>query len=181
MKKNGKIKLDTWKKIKIIVLDVDGVLTKNDITYYSDGSESKTFNVKDGRGIIEAKNAGIKFGIITARASEMVARRAAELGFDYVYQNSKNKIDAFNEILEKSGLAAEEVIYMGDEVIDIPVMLQAGIGIAVNDSSVDVIKAADYVTERDGGCGAVREVIELLLKKQNKWDAVIQKYYAFEF
>ncbi|HPP86503.1 MAG TPA: HAD hydrolase family protein [bacterium] len=175
--KKKKITDKDWRKIKLIIMDVDGVLTKNDITYYSNGCESKTFNVKDGRGIIEAQTVGIKFGIITARGSEMVLRRATELGIEYIYQNAKNKLAAFLDILKKTKCSADETIYMGDEVIDIPVMLKTGIAIAVNDAANDVLKVADYITKKNGGDGAVREVIELLLTKQKKWSKIISKYF----
>ncbi|MBP7652716.1 HAD-IIIA family hydrolase [Candidatus Dependentiae bacterium] len=172
-----KKKLD-WKKIRLVILDVDGVLTNGHITYNSDGTESKTFSVKDGRGIIEAQLCGIEFGIITARESNTVSRRAKDLNIKYVYQNSKNKLEALNEIIKKYGFFPEEILYIGDEVIDIPVMIRVGISATVNDCARDVIKAADYRSSKNGGDGAVREILEYLLKKQNKWDKNIKKYFT---
>ncbi|HPG31444.1 MAG TPA: HAD-IIIA family hydrolase [bacterium] len=166
-----------WKKIKLVLLDVDGVLTNGMITYHSDGTESKTYNVKDGRGIIEANLCGIEFGIITARESETVSRRAKDLNIKYLYQNSKNKVDALNDILNKTGFSTDEIMYIGDEVIDIPVMLKVGISATVKDCSKDVLKAADFISSKNGGTGAVREILEHLLKKQNKWNLHIKKYF----
>ena len=163
--------------IKLLLLDVDGVMTDGRITYDNVGDELKSFDVKDGHGLKLLQRAGIKIGIITGRQSAVVARRAAELGIELVYQGAKDKLVPFNEILEKLRISPEEVAYVGDDVVDLPVMRRVGFAITVADAVEDVKPFADLVTTRDGGRGAVREVCDFLLKKSGRWDAVASRYF----
>ncbi len=164
-------------KIKLLLLDVDGVLTDGRIIYDSNGVEYKAFDVKDGHGIKLVQRAGIRVGIITGRDSQVVALRAAELGIDLVYQGAKDKRIPFQDILEKLELTPEEVAYVGDDVIDIPVMRAVGFAAAVADAMEEVKPVAHMVTKRCGGRGAVREVCDHLLRESGRWSAVTSRYF----
>jgi 3-deoxy-D-manno-octulosonate 8-phosphate phosphatase (KDO 8-P phosphatase) len=163
--------------IKLLLLDVDGVMTDGRITYDNDGGELKSFDVKDGHGLKLLQRAGFQVGIITGRQSEVVARRAAELGIELVYQGAKDKLVPFNDILEKLRLSPEEVAYVGDDVVDLPVMRRVGFAVTVADAVEDVKPYADLVTTHEGGRGAVREVCDLLLKKSGRWETVANRYF----
>jgi len=163
--------------IKLLLLDVDGVMTDGRITYDNNGGELKSFDVKDGHGLKLLQRAGIEVGIITGRQSAVVARRAAELGIELVYQGVKDKLVPFHEILEKLRIAPEEVAYVGDDVVDLPVMRRVGFAVTVADAVEDVKPFADLVTTRDGGRGAVREVCDFLLKKSGRWAVVANRYF----
>ncbi len=163
--------------IKLLLLDVDGVMTDGRITYDNNGGELKSFDVKDGHGLKLLQRAGIEIGIITGRQSAVVARRAAELGIELVYQGVKDKLVPFHEILEKLRISPEEVAYVGDDVVDLPVMRRVGFAITVADAVEDVKPFADLVTTRDGGRGAVREVCDFLLKKSGRWATVANRYF----
>jgi 3-deoxy-D-manno-octulosonate 8-phosphate phosphatase (KDO 8-P phosphatase) len=163
--------------IKLLLLDVDGVMTDGRITYDNDGGELKSFDVKDGHGLKLLQRAGIEIGIITGRQSAVVARRAEELGIELVYQGVKEKLVPFYEILEKLRISPEEVAYVGDDVVDLPVMRRVGFAITVADAVEDVKPFADLVTTRDGGRGAVREVCDFLLKKSGRWATVANRYF----
>lgn len=165
-------------KIKLLLLDVDGVLTDGRITYDNDGGEIKSFDVKDGHGLKLLQRAGIEVGIITGRESKVVARRASELSIELVYQGVKDKLLPFNEILEKRGLSPEEVAYVGDDVVDLPVMRRVGFAATVADAIEDVKPFAALVTKRDGGRGAVREVCDFLLKESGRWTTVAGRYFV---
>ena len=164
-------------RIKLLLLDVDGVMTDGRIIYFNDGGEAKAFDVKDGHGLKLIQRAGIKVGIITGRQSDIVARRAAELGIELVYQGAKDKMQPFMEILEKLGLKASEVAYVGDDLVDLPVMRLVGFSATVADASDDIKPYADLVTSRPGGRGAVREVCDLLLKQSSLWTSVTSRYF----
>ena len=163
--------------IKLLLLDVDGVLTDGRIIYDNDGGETKAFDVKDGHGLKLVQRAGIQVGIITGRESAVVARRAAELGIELVYQGAKNKILPFNEILKKLALTPEEVAYVGDDIVDLPVMRQVGFAATVADAMDDVKPFADMITKRSGGRGAVREICDFLLKNSGRWAPVTSHYF----
>lgn len=163
--------------IKLLLLDVDGVMTDGRITYDNNGGELKSFDVKDGHGLKLLQRAGIEIGIITGRQSAVVARRAAELGIELVYQGVKDKLVPFHEILEKLRISPEEVAYVGDDVVDLPVMRRVGFAVTVADAVEDVKPFADLVTTRDGGRGAVREVCDFLLKKSGRWATVANRYF----
>ena len=164
-------------RIKLLLLDVDGVMTDGRIIYLNDGGEAKAFDFKDGHGLKLIQRAGIKVGIITGRQSDIVARRAAELGIELVYQGAKDKMQPFMEILEKLGLKASEVAYVGDDLVDLPVMRLVGFSATVADASDDIKPYVDLVTSRPGGRGAVREVCDLLLKQSSLWTSVTSRYF----
>lgn len=164
-------------KIKLLLLDVDGVMTDGRIIYDNDGGETKSFDVKDGHGLKLVQRAGIQVGIITGRQSAVVERRAAELGIELVYQGVKDKRLPFNEILKQFALTAEEIAYVGDDIVDLPIMRQVGFAATVADAVDDVKPFADMVTKRSGGRGAVREICDFLLKESGRWSSVTRHYF----
>ncbi|QWG73463.1 HAD-IIIA family hydrolase [Bacillus mycoides] len=163
-------------EIKLIVLDVDGVLTDGSLLIGSHGNEYKSFNVKDGMGISLARYAGIKFAIITGRKSEAVTIRAKELGIDFVYQGIKDKQKVLQEIIELLNIDRSCICFMGDDINDYSIIREVGISFAPSDA-VDYIKEiVTYVTTSKGGHGAVREMIEVILKKQLDYNNLIKDY-----
>jgi 3-deoxy-D-manno-octulosonate 8-phosphate phosphatase (KDO 8-P phosphatase) len=163
-------------KIKAIVLDIDGVLTDGSIGYNENSNEIKFFNVRDGLGITLARRAGLLVGILSGRSSLANRTRAKELKLDFLYEKKMNKNEAFSQLLEDNNLKADECLYIGDDLIDIPPVKRAGIGVAVGDASDDLVKYCDLKAKAFGGKGAVREIIEWLLKEQSKWENIITKY-----
>ncbi|MCE5311772.1 MAG: HAD-IIIA family hydrolase [Nitrospiraceae bacterium] len=163
-------------KIKMLILDVDGVMTDGGIIFDNNANELKVFNVRDGHGIKMLQKAGIAVGIITGRESKVVARRAKDLGIKEVHQGYKVKTDALSKIYGKYGLKKDEVAFVGDDVVDIPVLIRVGLAIAVADAVAEAKSAAHHVTKNNGGRGAVREVCELILKSSGKWKAFIDGY-----
>ncbi len=163
------------KKIKLLLLDVDGVLTDGKIIIGSYGDELKNFNVNDGLGIILTKKAGIKCVIITARNSKIVKIRAKQIGIDRIYENHY-KIESLNDILKRFNVCCEEICFMGDELIDIAILKRVGLAVAVPNAVEEVKKIVHYVTKKEGGQGAVREVCEIILKSQDKWEGAIKRY-----
>jgi 3-deoxy-D-manno-octulosonate 8-phosphate phosphatase (KDO 8-P phosphatase) len=159
------------KAIKLLLLDVDGVLTDGRIILDDRGVETKHFDVRDGQGIVLLMRAGIEVGLITARSSKAVRYRAKELGLRIVRQGIENKAATYGEIRRQSGLAETEIAYIGDDIGDLGILHRVGLAVTVNDGWKELVRAVDYVTEKPGGRGAVREVAELLLKAQNKWAA----------
>ncbi len=156
------------KKIKAIFLDVDGVLTDGTVIYGSDGSELKGFDSQDGFGITAAIKSGIRVGIITGRKSEVVERRAAELGIVDVYQGSIDKVTPLEKVKRTYALDKSEIAYVGDDILDLPILLKVGFSAAPANSVRQVKMRVDYVCKAQGGHGAVREVIDLMLKAQKK-------------
>ncbi|MEK6776873.1 MAG: HAD hydrolase family protein [bacterium] len=165
-------------KIIGIILDVDGVMTDGSITLDAHGVETKTFHVRDGHGIKLAQRAGLRFAIITGRESPVVNVRARELGIEEVFQGAKNKIEAYDEVLRKWGLTDKEVAYIGDDLIDLPIFRRSGLSAAVADADPETREQADLILSHPGGRGAVREFIEIILKTQNKWKEVTERYYS---
>lgn len=165
------------KNIKLLLLDVDGILTDGRITYNSDGTETKSFDVKDGHGLKLLQRAGIDVGIITGRKSSIVERRAQELGINILYQGAKDKLIPFREILEKHSISADDIAYVGDDIVDLPILLRVGFSATVADALPEVKARVDYVTERVGGQAAVREICDLILKETGLWDGVTAKYF----
>ncbi len=159
------------KKIKLLLLDVDGVMTDGSIILDSSGKETKAFHVRDGHGIKLAQRAGIIVGLITGRSSEAVNVRARELGIEEVHQGAREKILVYDELVAKYGLRDGEVAYVGDDVVDMAVLKRAGLAVAVADCDPLVKPHVDLVTKTGGGRGAVREVINLILKYQDKMRA----------
>lgn len=165
-------------RIKLLLMDCDGVLTDGRLWLMADGDEQKAFHARDGQGISLWHRAGLKTGIITGRTSIVVERRARDLKMSYVRQEAKDKIKALDEILAEAGVTANECAYIGDDVGDIPVMHRVALAVAVADAVPETKQAAHYVTEIKGGQGAVREVCDLILKAQGKWDEVMQRFLA---
>ena len=165
-------------KIRLLLLDVDGVMTDGRIIFDSNGVESKFFNVKDGHGIKMVQRAGIEVAIISGRQSQVVANRAAELGIERVYQKATDKLRPYLELLEQTGLTDEQAAFMGDDVIDIPVLRRVGFAAAPVDAVAEVLPYVRYVTRNRGGWGAVREVCDLLLKEQGTWEEVTARYFG---
>lgn len=161
------------RRVKLLLMDCDGVMTDARIWLTSDGDEQKAFHARDGQGISVWHRAGYQSGIISGRASSSVERRAHELKMKYVHQYAKAKLVALETILTEAAVSADECCFIGDDLGDIGVMRQVGFAVAVADAAQDTRAAADYVTTLAGGAGAVREVIELILKAQNRWDEVI--------
>jgi len=166
------------KKIKLLILDVDGVLTDGRIIFDSNAVESKFFNVKDGHGIKMLQRSGVEVGIISGRESQVVYNRAVELGIGQVYQKALDKLVPYRQMLEATGLTDEEVAFMGDDVIDIPILKRVGFAAAPADAVSEVLPFVQFVSKNRGGWGAVREVCDLILKGQGTWDAVTSRYYV---
>jgi 3-deoxy-D-manno-octulosonate 8-phosphate phosphatase (KDO 8-P phosphatase) len=164
------------KRIKLLILDVDGVLTEGSIILDNDGNEFKSFHVRDGHGIKMLKNAGIEVAIITGRYSKVVERRAKELGITEVYQRCHIKSTAYEHILDKLGISDAETAYIGDDIVDIPLLKRAGLSVAVSDAEEDAKANALMITKNRGGRGAVREVADFLLKSKGLWDEIIREY-----
>ncbi|MDD5344087.1 MAG: HAD family hydrolase [Smithella sp.] len=173
MKKNIQNKLF---KIKLLILDVDGVMTDGSIIMDDEGRESKSFNVLDGHGLKMVQRYGIRVAILTGRQSKVVEYRAKDLGITDVYQGALNKKEVFEKIIGKHKLSADEVAYLGDDIVDIPVLKRVGFSAAVADALDVVKKSVNYVTKNKGGHGAVREVCEMILQAQGKWPEVEAKY-----
>ena len=165
---------DKIKKIKLLALDVDGVLTDGRIIYDSDGREIKNFDVQDGFGFALLRRCGFKTAIITARASKAVDVRATDLKIDKVYQDAYPKIEFYQKMLSELNVNDEEVCFVGDDLTDLCVLKRVGFAVAVANGHDGLKKAAHYVTKKNGGKGAVREVIELILKTQGKWAQVLE-------
>ncbi|PLX90415.1 MAG: phenylphosphate carboxylase subunit delta [Desulfuromonas sp.] len=166
--------------IKLLLLDVDGVLTDGRITYDNQGNELKSFDVKDGHGLKLLQRAGIEVGIITGRQSDLVARRAAELGIDILYQGALRKLDPYLEILQHTGLRDEQVAYVGDDLVDLPLLRRVGFSATVCDAHPEVLPVVDYVTRLPGGRGAVREICDLLIRGTGRWEQVTDRYFVDE-
>ena len=165
-------------RIRLLLVDVDGVLTDGHIYLQSlpDGTaaEMKVFNAHDGAGLKLARLAGLRTGLITGRGSAAVARRAQELGMDFVYQTRGGKLGAYQDILRRAGLQDRDVAYIGDDLPDLPVLERVGLAVAVANAVPEVKTAAQLITQRSGGAGAVREVVELVLKAQGSWAKAIR-------
>lgn len=164
------------KKIKLLMLDVDGVLTDGRLIYDNFGGELKCFNVQDGLGFSLLHASGIKAVIITAKRSKSVLRRAREMGIVKVYEGAWQKLEIYQRILKKFKLLDEDICFIGDDLIDVPILKRAGFAVAVANGANEAKDCAHYLTQREGGKGAVREVIELILKSQNLWDGLVEKY-----
>jgi 3-deoxy-D-manno-octulosonate 8-phosphate phosphatase (KDO 8-P phosphatase) len=162
--------------IKLLLFDVDGVLTDGTILVHSDGSESKQFNIKDGAGIVWAQRAGLSIGLLSARIADATAVRAAQLGIAIVSQGISDKLAGYEAILEKAGLTDQQVGYMGDDLPDLPVLKRAGFSAAPADAAPEVLAAVQWVSASGGGRGAARECIEHVLRAQGHWRAAIAGY-----
>lgn len=171
---------DTIRNLKLIAIDVDGVLTQGEVTYTSSGDEVKSFNIKDGVALRAAQHVGMHVAVISGRRSAALERRVKELGIETVIAACRDKSLAIRELLDRFGLHKEEAAFIGDDLIDIPAFRECGFNIAVGDACTDLKEIADYVTELPGGRGAVREAIEMILRTQGKWgeavNCILQRY-----
>jgi 3-deoxy-D-manno-octulosonate 8-phosphate phosphatase (KDO 8-P phosphatase) len=164
-------------KIRLFVLDVDGVLTDGSIIYTAAGEEIKCFHVRDGNGIRLIMQAGIEVALITGRRSQALAHRAKNLGISQVFQGVRDKLEVLRTLQTDLGVSPEETAVMGDDLVDLPIMLPAGLAVAVADASPEVRESAHLVTVLPGGKGAVREVCEILLKAKDLWDDLLHQFY----
>ena len=163
------------KRIKVIILDVDGVLTDGKLGY-SSSDMIKFFNIKDGHAIKMAMRAGLLVGIMTGRSDDVTRKRAEELNMSFVYEGAIDKKNTFEQLLKDKGVNAEECLYVGDDVIDIPVIIRCGIGACVAEAVEEVKECSDWQSTLPGGQGAVREIIGRLLKEQGAWDQAMERY-----
>jgi YrbI family 3-deoxy-D-manno-octulosonate 8-phosphate phosphatase len=162
--------------IELLLSDVDGVLTDGGVIFDNEGIEIKRFHIRDGLGIKLWQRAGHHFGIVTGRASHIVQLRAVELGVELVRQGVDDKLPAVKQIITEGGLTPEQVCYIGDDLPDLPVLRYVGLAVAVGDGCEELQRAAHYVTNAHGGRGALREVVELMLKAQGHWEDIVRKY-----
>ncbi len=162
--------------IALILSDVDGVLTDGGVIFDNEGIETKRFHIRDGLGIKLWQKAGLQFGIVTGRSSNIVQIRAKELNIQVVRQGFEEKLSVVREVIAQSQLSAEQVCYIGDDLPDLPVMQHVGLSATVADAAVDVRKAASFVSECRGGYGAVRDLIECILRAQGRWTEIVQRF-----
>ena len=162
--------------VRLILFDVDGVLTDGKILLHADGSESKRFDIRDGTGIVWAQRSGLIVGVLSARSSAATAQRAAQLGITVVHQGVTSKLETYEQILQDLKLADDQVAYMGDDLLDLPVLSRVGLAAAPADAVAEVRARADWVSAARGGDGAARQLVEVILRAQNKWDAILASY-----
>ena len=166
--------------IRLLALDVDGVLTDGRIVYGNYGDELKFFDVQDGFGLYLLRRAGIRTAFITAKKSTVVSRRAKENHVDKVYQNARDKLKVYGKMKRHFRVKDEEICFMGDDLIDLPIMVRAGVAISAPNAVEAVRERSHYLTKSLGGRGAVREVVDMILKSQQKLESLIQEYQAFQ-
>ena len=164
------------RRVRLLILDVDGVLTDGQVLIGGGGKEYKGFFIRDGAAIIWAQRSGLEVALLSGRPSEATTRRAAELGIGTVIQHGPEKQKPFEALLAERGLTADEVAYMGDDLLDLPVLRRVGLSAAPADAAPEVRERVDWVSAATGGRGAVREFIELILRAQQRWDAVLQQH-----
>jgi 3-deoxy-D-manno-octulosonate 8-phosphate phosphatase (KDO 8-P phosphatase) len=163
-------------RVRLLLFDVDGVLTDGKVLLHADGGESKTFDIKDGTGIVWAQRLGITVGFLSARASSATTQRAAQLGITLVHQGVASKLETYDQIADSLMLEDDEIAYMGDDILDLPVLARVGFAAAPADAADDVRQRVHWVAKARGGDGAARELIELILRAQGLWDSVLAAY-----
>jgi 3-deoxy-D-manno-octulosonate 8-phosphate phosphatase (KDO 8-P phosphatase) len=163
-------------KLRLLLFDVDGVLTDGVVVMHADGTESKGFHIRDGAAIVWAQRAGLKIGFLSARSSGATTQRAAQLAVRLVVQGVSSKLSAYERILADASLADESVAYMGDDLVDLPVLARAGLSAAPADAAPEVQQRVHWVSAAAGGRGAVREFVEMILRAQDRWDAMVHQY-----
>ena len=163
-------------RLRLLLFDVDGVLTDGKILLHPDGTESKRFDIKDGTGLVWAQRAGLKVGLLSARSSAATAQRAAQLGVTIVHQGVPSKLQAYDDILRRQQLTDAEIAYMGDDLLDLPVIARVGLSACPADAVEEVRSRVDFVSRSVGGDGAVREFVEIVLKAQGRWEALLGAY-----
>jgi len=164
------------RRIRLLLLDVDGVLTDGLVQIESAGRESKAFSIRDGAALVWAQRVGLQIGLLSGRPSEATTRRAAELGIDTVIQHTQDKREPFEALISERGLAADEVAYMGDDLLDLPVLSRVGLAAAPSDAVADVLSRVHWVSQYAGGRGAVRELVEMVLRTQRSWDTLVARF-----
>ena len=163
-------------RIRLILFDVDGVLTDGKVLLHADGTESKIFDIKDGTGIVWAQRLGITVGFLSARSSAATTQRAAQLGITLVHQGVASKLDTYDQIADSLMLDDDEIAFMGDDILDLPVLSRVGLAAAPADAADDVRTRVHWVAQAKGGAGAARELIELILRSQGLWESVLAAY-----
>jgi 3-deoxy-D-manno-octulosonate 8-phosphate phosphatase (KDO 8-P phosphatase) len=164
-------------RIRLLLFDVDGVLTTGEVVMHSDGSESKGFHIRDGAGIVWAQRAGLTVGLISARSSGATAHRAAQLAVRIVEQGVTSKLATYEQIVRDARLEDADVAYMGDDLLDLQVLARVGLSAAPADAAAEVRERVDWVSSLSGGRGAARELVELILRAQHRWDDVLRHYF----
>jgi 3-deoxy-D-manno-octulosonate 8-phosphate phosphatase (KDO 8-P phosphatase) len=165
-------------QIQLLLFDVDGVLTDGAVVMHADGSESKGFHIRDGAGIVWAQRAGLAVGLLSARTSGATAHRAAQLAIRIVEQGVRSKLNTYEQIIREVKLTDGNVAYMGDDLLDLPVLERVGLSAAPADAAPEVRARVDWVSSVGGGRGAARDLIELVLRAQNRWDDVVRQYVS---
>ncbi len=163
-------------RVKLLLFDVDGVLTDGSVIVHADGSESKTFGIRDGIALVWARRAGLTVGLLSARHSPTTPHRAAQLGIALVYQGVSSKVETYEQILTEQGLTDADVAYMGDDVVDLAVLSRVGLSAAPADAVAEVHERVHWVSAAGGGRGAVRELVELVLRAQARWNPIVEAY-----
>jgi len=163
-------------RVRLVLFDVDGVLTDGRVVLHGTGGESKQFHIRDGIVMVWAQRVGLKIGFLSARMSATTTERAAQLGITLVHQGVPSKIDAYDEIAGDIGLNDEEIAYMGDDIVDIAVLSRVGLAAAPSDAVAEVRKRVHWVAPSAGGAGAARELLELILRAQDRWDAIVRSF-----
>jgi len=166
-------------QIALLAMDVDGVLTPGEIIIMESGEEVKIWNVKDRLGFYLAHLTGLKLAWITARSCRQVEERAKELELEGLYMDHKNKLAAFQDLMNRYNLREHQIAYIGDDLVDIPVLKKVGLGICPSDAVKEVKRTVHFVTRTSGGAGCLREVVELILQSQGKWSNILRKYYQY--
>jgi 3-deoxy-D-manno-octulosonate 8-phosphate phosphatase (KDO 8-P phosphatase) len=169
--------IDKARNVKLLVLDVDGVLTDARLFFDEQGREYKAFHARDGHGIKMLRQAGVEVAVISGRQSPSVALRMQQLGVEHIFQGQENKIGAFEQLLQRLSLNAADTAHVGDDLPDLPLMQRVGLAIAVHDAHFAVKNYASWVTSLPGGGGAVREVCDLILRAQDQWDRLLSAYF----
>ncbi|MCB2180784.1 MAG: HAD-IIIA family hydrolase [Desulfobulbaceae bacterium] len=164
------------KEVKLLLLDVDGILTDGSISYTDEGIEVKTFSARDGFGINILRKAGVEVGLITARSSKALERRVEDLKLTHVYQGKRRKIVVFEQIIDELGLSPQEVAYMGDDWLDLALLRRVGFAATAADATPEVKEVVDYVARRNGGQGAVREICELIIDAKGLYENLLKQY-----
>ncbi|SFR59835.1 HAD family hydrolase [Thiomicrospira sp. ALE5] len=163
-------------KIKLLILDVDGVLTDNRLFYGDNGVEYKSFYTRDGHAMVLWRKSGLNLGVITGRKSQLVTQRMTDLKVKYLFQGVPDKLPVFEQLLQDEGLHADEIAYMGDDILDLPILTRVGLASCPKDADPEVINRVHFVSEKVGGQGAVRELIEMILKAQGRWQTHLDFY-----
>lgn len=163
-------------KIKLLILDVDGVMTDNRLYYTDDDSEIKSFYTRDGHGMVLLRKSGVQMAIITGRKSKLVEKRAKDLKIDHLYQGVPDKLPSFQDLMDQLNIKNSEVAYIGDDILDLPILMRVGLSVTPADGEEEVKSRVDYVSPYHGGKGVVREVCELIMQSQNTWQQHMDFY-----